>query len=895
MSNGAVYGAWAPTGGGPLRGGLGAPGGTARGSAALVLSVYRGHPPEWWERLSAAYRGWWARHLRFARNLCRTVWALYAIAIPLGIIALIVIPRLAVAMVPPIFAAMGLVLITMLARTRTIGWRAISAVYGIGIWSAVATALATRWIGGLGGLSPSDDGARVTLAAFIEEPAKLVVLVLLAVLAPGRVRRFAAVDWALLGFASGLGFTVAEDSVRRLGEPGLWERVLGEERFHYSPNPWTIGSYSSEMTDGLAVGHQVHTMTVAMAIGLAIALWRIGPVARTPLRVVVRRAAALALPVLALLQMIADHAGWNGNASLVDWSDARTPGVPGWIPFLWSAGSEGSLSIPVSVLMLVVCLLVDAYRRACMGVHGFTVGDAPAVRFPVIELPAPLRAAMASVMALAQFTWSDMVVVFRAYGDRRWGTWAAMRQGSAMGVQVRGVRADAMGRGAPGREPRARWLFRLWALLCALLLVGVCWWGLMISQEVGEFLTTDGDGMFFAGLLEMLAEWWDGLGMGGQILLTALGVLLIMASGGSFALAMGATGILTWVAAHGAGLGSLLRDPAAAIKEYLSTATPEKLVLDIVDFALTFVPGSFMGRAGHATAETLAKTRAMREKMGEAAEWAARGRAASESGAARRAAEAAAERRAARHGASEAEDLRELESIFEDRARKKAALDANISELETLANKYGLTASDFTRDKMRDSIHKLRRSGADPRDVDNIKDFANAASGNRRDVIRAAEYAGERGGEQYLSRQGFDVPDSFHSNPVQRVSGRGQVDGLAVSRNGDEVVVPEYKGGTGEYRPNKTYGLKELSGSPAAQGAPDYVMDRMLSDERVARYFYDHPDLWQSVMEGRTRLRTDVLTTPSAGATSSVHSEYFVPTQEFIDKMSAKIANVGGH
>lgn len=72
--------------------------------------------------------------------------------------------------------------------------------------------------------------------------------------------------------------------------------------------------------------------------------------------------------------------------------------------------------------MLVVCLLVDAYRRACMGVHGFTVGDAPAVRFPVIELPAPLRAAMASVMALAQLTWSDMVVVFRAYGDWRWGT-----------------------------------------------------------------------------------------------------------------------------------------------------------------------------------------------------------------------------------------------------------------------------------------------------------------------------------------------------------------------------------------------------------------------------------------------------------------------------------------
>lgn len=467
-----------------------------------------------------------------------------------------------------------------------------------------------------------------------------------------------------------------------------------------------------------------------------------------------------------------------------------------------------------------------------------------------------------------------------------------MRQGSAMGVQVRGVRADAMGRGAPGREPRARWLFRLWALLCALLLVGVCWWGLMISQEVGEFLTTDGDGMFFAGLLEMLAEWWDGLGMGGQILLTALGVLLIMASGGSFALAMGATGILTWVAAHGAGLGSLLRDPAAAIKEYLSTATPEKLVLDIVDFALTFVPGSFMGRAGHATAETLAKTRAMREEMGEAAEWAARGRAASESGAARRAAEAAAERRAARHGASEAEDLRELESIFEDRARKKAALDANISELETLANKYGLTASDFTRGKISDTIGLLEKKKADPEDIRRLKQVANEVSAGRGDIARTARYAGERGGEQALARRGYETPSEFRSEPAARNTGAGQVDGLAVSSDGDELVIPEYKGGAASYQPGKTYKLRELSGSPAAQGTSNYSMDRMLSDKRVVRYFRDNPNVWESVVSGRTKMRTDVLTTPSAGATHSVYSESVAPTREFIDKMNAKIAAI---
>mgnify|MGYP000854271302 CR=1 FL=1 len=45
--------------------------------------------------------------------------------------------------------------------------------------------------------------------------------------APGRARRFAAADWALLGYAAGLGFTVAEDSVRRLRQPGLLEALLG--------------------------------------------------------------------------------------------------------------------------------------------------------------------------------------------------------------------------------------------------------------------------------------------------------------------------------------------------------------------------------------------------------------------------------------------------------------------------------------------------------------------------------------------------------------------------------------------------------------------------------------------------------------------------------------------
>ena len=79
---------------------------------------------------------------------------------------------------------------------------------------------------------------------------------------------------------------------------------------------------------------------------------------------------------------------------------------------------------------------------------------------------------------------------------------------------------------------------------------------MVIAQAIGSsLLFGDSDSAFFAGLLDELATWWDLLGPTGQILVTALGVTLLMTAGSTFALAMGATGVLTWAAAHGHGLG----------------------------------------------------------------------------------------------------------------------------------------------------------------------------------------------------------------------------------------------------------------------------------------------------------------------------------------------------
>lgn len=235
----------------------------------------------------SAWQGWWARHAGFARWVVRARRVVSTAALVLGVIAVVLVPRLALGLVPALFMIGCLVVMGLLARTRTVGLGAVLLLMSLSVpWSGVV-ALITEAIGEAVGLSASDDGMRIALAAFVEEPGKLLPLVFLALVAPGRVRRLAAVDWALLGFAAGAGFTIAEDGVRRLAPPGMLAEVLGEDRLQYSLNPWTAGqfqlsggSFSEKILEleapvvAMTAGHQVPTMGVAMGVALGLALWR---------------------------------------------------------------------------------------------------------------------------------------------------------------------------------------------------------------------------------------------------------------------------------------------------------------------------------------------------------------------------------------------------------------------------------------------------------------------------------------------------------------------------------------------------------------------------------------------------------------------------------------------
>ncbi|WP_147681517.1 hypothetical protein [Actinomyces ruminicola] len=598
---------------------MSAPGPAGADHVLSVLDV----PAEWWERALEGWRGWWAHHAGFARAVVRAQRVVSTVALVLGVIALVVVPRLALGLVPAVFMTGCLLVVGLLARTRTVGLRPLLLLMGISVPWSLLIAHATRAIGESIGLSTIDDGARIALAAFVEEPGKLLPLLLLAVVAPGRMRRMAAVDWALLGFATGAGFTIAEDGARRLAPPGMLAELLGENRLHYSLNPWTAGVFQlsggswAEQILGIdaapagpmTTGHQVPTMGVAMGVALGLALWR---TARPWWR-------ALAwLPPAAMLTMaIVDHACYNATVGWAGWADQDTA-IPTWIRLAWQVRGQGHTQIAVSVALFITCMLVDARRRHRAGVFGDVALEAPkAPDLPMTGIPAAARVPAQALVWLAAYTWSDLVIIAAAYGDRTLTRRARMAEGRAMGVQVRGVRQDAMTVTTPGTEPAARNTFRLISLAVAAVMLAVCWWyGTALAQDIGSWLRQEDWPFFFAGLLDGLAQWWDSLGMPGQILVTALAVLFLTWGGLSVATALGAVGVGTWALSHGRGIATFLQDPATATRSYATNATWEQVLLDGLDFALTFIPGSALGlgtrKAARTAAENVTLTRTAR-------------------------------------------------------------------------------------------------------------------------------------------------------------------------------------------------------------------------------------------------------------------------------------------
>lgn len=90
-------------------------------------------------------------------------------------------------------------------------------------------------------------------------------------------------------------------------------------------------------------------------------------------------------------------------------------------------------------------------------------------------------------------------------------------------------------------------------------------------------------------------DWWDGLDVWQQILVTAAFAAIVAASGGTVGVAFGTAGVATFGLEHAHGAATFTEDPGAATRNYLETTTPAQAAWHAGETALTFGPGAFGG------------------------------------------------------------------------------------------------------------------------------------------------------------------------------------------------------------------------------------------------------------------------------------------------------------
>jgi hypothetical protein len=118
------------------------------------------------------------------------------------------------------------------------------------------------------------------------------------------------------------------------------------------------------------------------------------------------------------------------------------------------------------------------------------------------------------------------------------------------------------------------------------------------SEDIGRDLVVPD--LWLAGLFDRLGDFWNGQPLAMQILLTIALAAVVVLAGASFTTAFFVAGAAAYLLDHAHGAATFIRSPRAAVTNYLTTATPGGILLDMGEAALTFVPAGVGSAAGTA-------------------------------------------------------------------------------------------------------------------------------------------------------------------------------------------------------------------------------------------------------------------------------------------------------
>ena len=585
---------------------------------------------EWWERM-----GGFLLQFRAFRILMRVRMVLTWVSLLVVAVTLAVSPLARTVLGAWIGCFWIVAVCFWLARGKTVSWGMTSSVFAISMPWAGAVGWISFQVAAAARVPVNHAASQVVIAGVVEELAKLAPICLVAVIAPGRVRRLLIQDWLVLGVACGAGFMAVEEVARRLAfilgnTPGLQlsKAICPEspagivecmQLLTFSPWPFSDGFPGPVAY----AGHAIVTGLVAVSIGLARHLWWRAR-HHHPAFGVALRCTALGLPLGVLWVAIVDHMATNSTTASTNWFTGErvvkawgaTKGEAPW-PIVGTTSSmagSGQGRGWLLLVMLVVALLLDArvmrlggYARSLSGPGGGpTAPQSPpggvAGRWgaDVVEVAAAARAKAHRLrLALAQAATTRRPRLFlRAWAEHR-------------------IARDLAARRALDAGPH-RWATS--ALATAAALAGA-WVIYTVVPPVVTELNQRLNGLpafWFAGVLDMLAAVWESMSPTEKAALVLIGAAAVLLSGGTLGLAVNVgLGIATALDAARP-TAQLMRDPWGATSHYLDTHNDLEVITDAGLAAAAIIPGGKALRgAGYAakTARTLTREEAAAAKL----------------------------------------------------------------------------------------------------------------------------------------------------------------------------------------------------------------------------------------------------------------------------------------
>ena len=553
---------------------------------------------EWWERLRD--RTSRSRIFLVLRRV-RAVASWFALLVLL--VAVVVSPTIRTALGAWVGCLWLVVCWFALARAKTVSWALTSGVFATGMPLALLIATVSLWVCSAAGVAPSDTAASLVVAPIVEEVLKLTPLAVLALAAPGRVRRFLVSDWIVLGVAVGAAFETVEEVSRRIAlltgrGSSLLDRLLCPEGGVRRLKCNGASTYSLIPISGTSgnvfvfAGHAFVTGLVAGAIGLGIALWRRGRGHRGGYRAVLQILAPV-VPLWTWWVAVVDHMGRN-DSDYVLW--LHTGGdAPSWpVEVTASLTGYGHGRGAVLLLMLALAWVIDT--RTLWG--GGYVSALESGNYGNRWGPWRWRVwAGVPRNAFGRFLADGACLVSVVGIEWRWA-WMTLMEAAAFReprlllttpAKLRIAREEAA-RAELDPAPEQWWRVRLGGL-CA---VGVGVLVIAMAPDLTRSMADslgEGQPFWLAQILDLLGAAWESLSWEQKLGLMLLAGAIILLSGGTLGLAFEVGMGVATVFGAARGAAAFMRDPQGTVTRYLSTHTPTEIALDLAMAALTTVGG----------------------------------------------------------------------------------------------------------------------------------------------------------------------------------------------------------------------------------------------------------------------------------------------------------------